>query len=350
MVTLLIFSSVNLALLLCEPPRLLFCRDNSNPMAFFDLASLAKPLVTAPLALEHLDLDRDRREQLGFLDRPSPLTVRQLLSHSSGLPPWLPFTGEPLPAQLARSFPAGAHPLLRTATVGQSTYSDLNFRMLGELLELETGRSIKSLGAESSGLSPAPWKEAPTQVPDGPDAEAWHIAESAIPLPARSPSLPHDANARAGMGGHAGFGATPEQMEACLKQWISKGFPRRMAVETAWAEDGTCWGLGLKRSLRGRSRFGQLLAGVPRDFRGIRVLVSESTELAPPLEAEGPPGKPTEWWMHFGYTGPALFVRPEDGTCLCLLIHRRGPEGELLDASRLNARRWAMLEAWISRL
>ena len=87
---------------------------------FFDLASLAKPLVTAPLALEGLDLDRDRRAQLGFQGRAEPLTVRQLLSHSAGLPPWLPYTGEPLAGQLARDFPAGAHPRLVRASVGSS--------------------------------------------------------------------------------------------------------------------------------------------------------------------------------------------------------------------------------------
>src|SRR5262245_45633517 len=79
-------------------------------MPLFDLASLAKPLVTAPLAHAFLDLDADRRWALGFYDRRDPLTVRQLLSHSAGLPPWLPFTGEPLAAQLRRGFPVGAHP------------------------------------------------------------------------------------------------------------------------------------------------------------------------------------------------------------------------------------------------
>jgi len=84
-------------------------------MTFFDLASLTKPLVTAPLALAFLDLDADRRGQLGFRERKQPLTVRQLLSHSAGLPPWLPYTGEPLPAQLGRGWPDGGLPLLQGA-------------------------------------------------------------------------------------------------------------------------------------------------------------------------------------------------------------------------------------------
>jgi len=313
----------------------------------FDLAYLTKPLVTAPLALEHLDLDSDRRRALGFSKRPEPLTVRQLLSHSSGLPPWLPFTGEPLPAQLERGFPAGGHLLLRAAEVGVSTYSDLNFRMLGEVLTKETGRPFAELGAQASGLSPTPWSQAPTAVPDGPDAEAWRIAEPAIPVPPRSPLLPHDANARAGMQGHAGFGGTPGQVQACLEAWIAKGHPQRMAVDTAQATDGTRWGLSLQRSMSGTSRFGQLLAKIPRSFRGVHVLVSESSELGPELPPDGPAGEPTDWWMHFGYTGPALFVRPGDGACLCLLTHRRGPGGALLDPRQLQARRWKMLAEWV---
>ncbi|HWQ08656.1 MAG TPA: serine hydrolase domain-containing protein [Holophaga sp.] len=313
---------------------------------FFDLASLAKPLVTAPLALARLDLDQDRRAQLGIEVRSEPLTVRQLLSHSAGLPPWLPFTGEPLAGQLRRGFPAGSHPLLREAAAGTSTYSDLGYRLLAELLERETGRPFPELGAEASGLLPAPWTQAPTGIPDGPDAEAWRLAAPGVPLPPRTPFLPHDANARAGMRGHAGFGTTPEGMKGALERWIASGLPARMAVETARAEDGGRWGLGLQRSLGGPGRFGELLARVPSPLGGIHLLVSTDEGLAPAAPAQGP-GEPTAWWMHFGYTGPALFVRPEDWTCLCLLVHRRGPGGRMLDYGQLQARRWALLTGFL---
>ena len=316
--------------------------------AFFDLASLAKPLVTAPLALSRLDLDVDRRSQLGFLDRSEPLTVRQLLSHSAGLPPWLPFTGEPLSRQLQASFPRDVHPLLRTASLGVSTYSDLGYRLLGELLELEAGRPFQELGAQASGLSPAPWGLSSTELPDGPDVAAWSLAAPGIPVPLRSPFQPHDANARAGMQGHAGFGATAPQMQKTLEQWIQQGFPRQMAVDTALAEDGTRWGLGLQRSLGGPGRFGWLLASLPTGFGGVHVLASEAVDLAAPApDAAGRPGEPTDWWMHFGFTGPALFVRPRDGACLCLLAHRRGPAGELLELKQLQARRWDLLSHYI---
>lgn len=319
-------------------------------MTFFDLASLTKALVTAPLALEHLDLDRDRRRQLGFTDRAEPLTVRQLLSHSSGLPPWLPYLREPLADQLRRGFPTGGHPLLRAGKKGTAVYSDLGYRLLAELLEAEQHRPFPMLGRQATGLVPAPWEAAPVAVPDGPDAEAWALAAPEVPLPLRKPNLPHDANARAGMRGHAGFGGTSESLKAWLARWVAAGFPVRMALDTAAGEEGEAWGLGLRRVPGGRGRFGELLAQLPGRPLGIHLAVAQAFELPLPAPRTEGPAHPTEWWFHLGYTGGALFVRPTDGSTLLLLAHRRGPAGELLDAETLRARRWALLETLVARI
>jgi len=312
---------------------------------FYDLASLAKPLVTAPLALAFLDLDADRRWALGFHDREMPLTARQLLSHSSGLPPWRPFTGEPVAQQLRRE--VAGHPLLRPATPGLATYSDLNYRLLAELLEAETGAPFAKLGA-TSGLSPAPWSTSPAEVPDGPDAAAWLLATES-PLPARTPWLPHDANARAGMRGHAGFGATPAHLHAALTRWVAAGWPGRMTVETAPGEDGALWGLGLQVAYAGSGRFGQLLSNIQPGI-GIHVLEDPTGAMPPSAPAiQSDPGPASDWWFHLGYTGPAVFYRPADGACLGLLLHRRGPDGALLDAESLRARRWAALARFVGQ-
>lgn len=312
---------------------------------FYDLASLAKPLVTAPLALAFLDLDADRRWTLGFHDRDTPLTVRQLLSHSSGLPPWRPFTGESLAAQLRRPVPD--HPLLRPAAPGLATYSDLNYRLLAELVEAETRVPFAKLGA-ASGLSPAPWLTAPVALPDAPDAEAWRLATDR-PLPARDPRLPQDANARAGMRGHAGFGTTAPQLEAALARWVAAGWPARMAVATAEGEQGSCWGLGLQVLFSGGGRFGQLLSRLPSGL-GLHVIETSETELPPPAPPLGPePGEASGWWFHLGYTGPALFYRPADGACLALLLHRAGPAGTMLDMEALRARRWQALARFVGQ-
>ncbi len=312
---------------------------------FYDLASLTKPLVTAPLALAFLDLDADRRWSLGFPDRGTPLTVRQLLSHSSGLPPWRPFTGEPVAVQLRRDVPE--HPLLRAATLGLATYSDLNYRLLAEVLAAETGVPFARLG-QACGLSAALWRMAPTEVPDGPDAVAWGLATER-PLPPRTPNLPHDANARAGMPGHAGFGTTAPQLRAALARWVAAGWPERMATVAAEGENGSRWGLGLQVAFAGGGRFGQLLSKIPAGA-GLHVLENATAAAplaAPPLADQ--PGAASGWWFHLGYTGPALFFRPSDLSCIALLLHRRGPEGELLDAEALRARRWELLARFVGQ-
>ncbi|HEY3271590.1 MAG TPA: serine hydrolase domain-containing protein [Geothrix sp.] len=312
---------------------------------FYDLASLTKPLVTAPLALAFLDLDADRRWALGFHDRGTPLTARQLLSHSSGLPPWRPFIGEPLAVQLRRPVPD--HPLLRPATPGLATYSDLNYRLLAELLETETGVPFAKLGA-ASGLSPAPWPAAPEPVPDGPDAAAWALAADET-LPPREAHLPHDANARAGMPGHAGFGTTAPQLKLALARWAAAGWPDRMAVETAEGEHGTRWGLGLQVLFAGSGRFGQLLSKLPLGL-GTHVLEDPSQALPPVAPAlAASPGGPSGWWFHLGYTGPALFYRPADRSCIALLLHRSGPDGAMLDVEALRARRWEALVRFVGQ-
>ena len=314
---------------------------------FYDLASLAKPLVTAPLAHAFLELDADRRFALGFHDRGTPLTARQLLCHSGGLPPWRPFTGEPVATQLRR--PVTGHPLLRDAKPGEATYSDLGYRLLAELLEAETRVPFTQLGAAMSGLSPAPWRYAPEQVPDGPDAEAWRAAEPTLALPLPDAHGPHDLNARAGMVGHAGFGTTAAQLRTWLRLWSAQWAPR-MCVEAAQESDGSIWGLGLRAAHEGSGRFAALLARVPPGA-GLHVAEDSGTGRAgapPSLAAE--PGSDSGWWCHFGFTGPAVFFRPQDGTCLPLLLHRRATDGGLLDAEALRARRWKLLEAITAKL
>ncbi|MBL0210558.1 MAG: beta-lactamase family protein [Holophagaceae bacterium] len=314
-------------------------------MTFHDLASLAKPLATATLAHAYLDLDVDRRWELGFHDREHPLTVRQLLSHSAGLPPWLPYTGEPLAAQLRRTPLPGNHPLLKTSEMGVSTYSDLGYRLIAELLELELRLPWKQLGAAASGLSPAPWTGTPMPIPAGQDSTAWAIAAPELDYPGPDPHLPHDANARAGMIGHAGFGASGKQLESALEKWMAARWPDRMAIETARSEDGEIWGLGLQRAT---APYADLLARIPPGAGGVKVLESASTDWPAMDPAAAQMSEPSAFWQHLGYTGAAIFVRIEDRCCVALLCNRAGPGGELLSLAQLRGRRRRMLQDFLS--
>ena len=151
------------------------------------------------------------------------------------------------------------------------------------------------------------------------------------------------------MQGHAGFGATAPQLRAALARWVASRWPDRMAADTAEGEEGTRWGLGLQAAFAGGGRFGQLLSRIPPGF-GLHVLEDPSVDTpptAPTLDKD--PGLATAWWFHLGYTGPALFFRPSDRSCIGLLLNRRGPDGALLDAEALRARRWAILAPFVGQ-
>ena len=120
----------------------------------YDLASLTKPLVTALLCAQRIELgeltlDAAVGNYLPEFDRTDKqiVTLRHLLTHSSGLPAWRPLyiltEGEPERAagQIANEpleYPPGT----------RVVYSDLGFIVLGLMLERMTGKNISVLARE----------------------------------------------------------------------------------------------------------------------------------------------------------------------------------------------------------
>jgi len=117
----------------------------------YDLASLTKPLVTGLLCaqlveLGELTLDSSIAQYLLEFDRPDKnrITVRELLTHTSGLPAWRPLyilTNGEKEATLA----AIAEQPLEGEPGKQVIYSDLGFIVLGFLLERLTGKHLVEL-------------------------------------------------------------------------------------------------------------------------------------------------------------------------------------------------------------
>jgi CubicO group peptidase (beta-lactamase class C family) len=117
----------------------------------YDLASLTKPLVTGLLCARRIEageltLDSSVAHYLPEFDRADKqaITVRELLTHCSGLPAWRPLY---ILAEGERDRAAGAiasldleHPP-GTAVI----YSDLGFIALGLLLERLTGKRLADL-------------------------------------------------------------------------------------------------------------------------------------------------------------------------------------------------------------
>jgi len=120
----------------------------------YDLASLTKPLITGLLAarrieLGELTLDSSVSHYLPEFDRTDKqmITVRELLTHSSGLPAWRPLY------LLADDEPDRATGAIASLDLEYSpgtrvVYSDLGFITLGILLERITGHRLAQLAQD----------------------------------------------------------------------------------------------------------------------------------------------------------------------------------------------------------
>ncbi|WP_309572994.1 serine hydrolase [Deinococcus sp.] len=116
----------------------------------FDLASLTKPLFTArevlrAVAAGNLDLDDDLGRYLPELAwmQDTPLrarTLRQLLTHTAGLPAWAPLytwgDAATIRARVLQEPWAMKEP-------GEVVYSDVGYMLLGRVLERIHGRSLR---------------------------------------------------------------------------------------------------------------------------------------------------------------------------------------------------------------
>jgi CubicO group peptidase (beta-lactamase class C family) len=117
----------------------------------YDLASLTKPLITGLLTSQliekgDLTLDQSVSHYLQEFEstKVQASTIRQLLTHSSGLPAWRPLyilaEGNP-----DRTLTIIANTALEYEPGTRVVYSDLGFITLGLLLERLTGKQISQL-------------------------------------------------------------------------------------------------------------------------------------------------------------------------------------------------------------
>jgi CubicO group peptidase (beta-lactamase class C family) len=131
---------------LVEPYRI-----TASLQTIYDLASLTKPLITGLLCARRVDageltLDSAVAHYLPEFDRTDKrmITMRQLLTHTSGLPAWRPLyilaEGE-----RNRVLAVIADEDLESEPGTRVVYSDLAFITLGFLLERFTGKPISEL-------------------------------------------------------------------------------------------------------------------------------------------------------------------------------------------------------------
>ncbi|MDR3708324.1 MAG: serine hydrolase [Capsulimonadaceae bacterium] len=196
----------------------------------FDVASVGKPAITATSIMILVErgllsltqsVGKILEPRFGSLAHLDVVEVRQLLTHTSGLPP-IPRKIDPPadqdePSDLSRVLEAAlTTPLLRDPGVGY-TYSDVGYILLWEIIELVTGISpmefarreiLRPLGMHSSEF-----------LPNGSD-----IVRTDAAVPA---GVVHDPRARAlgGASGHAGLFSTAPDLLRYVEAIRTGGAP-----------------------------------------------------------------------------------------------------------------------------
>lgn len=195
--------------------------------AIYDVASLTKPVVTAPLLARLIDAGEcGLDDPLGrFLpasaDGAAGVTLRHLLTHSSGHAASLPLDtawqglDEARRLALAQSpgHPPGTH----------FCYSDINFILLDAVVErvcqqgfetLARAWIFEPLGMADSGFNPLRWAPPQRLVPTEIDAQAGLLLGTV-----------HDPTCRrmGGVAGHAGLFSTVADLAAYARMVLQEG-------------------------------------------------------------------------------------------------------------------------------
>ncbi len=308
----------------------------------YDLASLTKPLVTGTLFL------LARREGLLALENTvaevldeaagSPcggLTMSQLLTHTSGLPAWLPLYA------LARGRRGKVmEALLETQSVGpaggQVIYSCPGYILLGWILERVLERSLedafRQLVARPLGLEgELRYRPDPASLPLAGGAADARIEEDLLRsmelgelvrhLPPPGEGLPDDGNARflGGVAGNAGLWGTARAVAVLTAEYLPGGGKVLWEEEAALATRPRTVGLEQSRGL------GWQLAETPGCSAG-RAL---------PAGAFG----------HTGFTGTSVWADPLSRRVHVLLANRHHPAHRGVELHPLRRRFHALAGA-----
>ena len=285
----------------------------------YDLASLTKPLVTGLLCAQfvesaELTLEGSVATYLPEFNRPdkSAITIRQLLTHTSGLPAWRPLylLSDSVEGTLAaiENEPLEYNPGERVV------YSDLGFITLGFLLQRLSGQSIADLAQQNifrplqlqhSFFNPAAALRTGIAACETGNAYERDMCERDFQSNQRSQwrneviwGQVHDGNAYflGGVAGHAGLFSNAEETLMIANQFIG--------AQSQLLSKNTCelFRQNMTPGLNEARSFGWQLAATKDSTAG----------LALPPDAFG----------HTGFTGTSCWIDAERQRVLILLTNR----------------------------
>jgi beta-glucosidase-like glycosyl hydrolase/CubicO group peptidase (beta-lactamase class C family) len=287
------------------------------PNTMYDIASLTKVVVTTTLVAKlaegdfavPLDLDANIERYLPeWAGGPNPewrhkVTVRHLLTHTSGLPPFKEYwrTSKSKQDTLTKIF---AEPLDYEPGT-KEVYSDLGIILMAEIIERLTGRTLDDL-AKNYIFSPLGMKETMYRPPK----KIWpEIAPTEIDNNLRHRLVQgevHDENAFAigGVSGHAGLFSTAPDLAAFCQLLLNGGVYAHQRI--------------LRRATIAQFTTPQQLSG------GTRTL-----GWAVPTEG-GSSGHyfSAHSFGHTGFTGTSIWIDPDRQLFVVLLTNRVHPTRE----------------------
>ena len=294
----------------------------------WDLASLTKVvgMTTAMMQLveqDRVDLDAPVVRYIPEFAGPGKerVTVRHLLTHSSGLPSWRPLYKEATTADTAVAI-VFATPL-DTVPGARMVYSDLGAIILGKIVERVSGESL----------------------------DGYLTRHVFAPLGMTSTLYRPDASLRARI--------APTEFDP----WRQRLIRGEVHDENAFMLGGVSGHAGLFSTAADLSRFARMmLAGGELD--GVRVLrastIAQFTAVQDPglshraLGWETPNGQNSAGHLmsarafgHTGFTGTSLWMDPERGTFVLLLTNRVNPSRQ---NTRIGLVRIALADAAIAAL
>ncbi|MBM3964879.1 MAG: DUF1343 domain-containing protein [Planctomycetes bacterium] len=276
----------------------------------FDMASITKPVATATAIMKLLEQGRLRRNDTVSSFFPAfasndkqKITIQDLLLHTSGL----------IPDNAMSDYADGPEvawqricDLKLSAPIGTAfKYSDVNFIVLGKIVEQVSGQSLEAytreaiftpLGMSETGFNPSPElraRAAPTEKRDG----EWIQGQVHDPR----------AHALGGIAGHAGLFSTARDMAIYARMMLHQG--QLPTVPTRTLTSPTV------RSMTAAYRVPSGLRGLGWDKQ-----TGFSTNRGDLLSPSA--------FGHGGFTGTVLWIDPELDLYFIFLSNRVHPTGD----------------------
>ncbi|HET9402503.1 MAG TPA: serine hydrolase, partial [Candidatus Acidoferrales bacterium] len=302
--------------------RLTYDTKSAKVMAdtVYDAASLTKPVVTTTLAAQFVEAGRmqldapisvllpewltaAKDKSSAQIDWRKRVTLRNLLTHTSGLPGHVDyFANSKSEHDIVER--AITEPLMYEPGT-KSEYSDLDFMLLGEMIERLTGRTLDSLAAEKI-FAPIGMRD----TSFNPSAKMKsRIAPTENDTAFRKEQVRgevHDENAWAmgGVAGHAGLFTTAGDLAAFAQMMLNGGiYAHHRVLRRSTVEDFT-----EAQAVSAKARTLGWMAPTENSSSG-RYFSAES-------------------FGHTGFTGTSLWIDPKKDLFVALLTNRVYPTRE----------------------